>query len=172
MPGDLALNLDGDSAVGGYGYEYGVKVRSIKSTDYPLNQWDIYNTLSDDNWKDPYYIPENRPSILAEKTLETATPSGTAIGDYVQLGPLSNAGAGGDKGYPNYVIEMAIPKTSVGMSIGQSLWDPPSKEIHYVDNCGNDHIDNPIPEFVTIVIPVGMLVGLFLVLRKKHRERS
>jgi len=155
-PGDLALNLDGNSSTGEYGYEYGVKL----GTNTGLSQGDI-GYLPD--WEVPKYIPENRPSVF-KGYLSGGDKNGTATVVYKQI-PVD------DYGHHNYVIEMAIPKDKVGMA-GKSLKDPPTKTIHICDACGNEHIDNSIPEFLTIVIPVGAILGLIYVHRRKWRGKG
>lgn len=162
-PGDLALNLDANGATGNFGYEYGVKL----GTETGLAQWDIGYLP---NFTVPYYCEENRPAIFYDY-LMGGYKNGTVSGAYVQ-NTSCNLSTGLDNGYPNYVIEMAIPKVNVGMA-GKNLADQPSpKMIRIGDNCGNDHIDNPIPEFLTIAIPVGMILGLFYVHRKKLQRRE
>ena len=149
--GDLALDLDGDSSTGEYGYEYGVKL----GTWTTISQWDIYY-LPD--WEEPETVPENAPSIFTGGYNKT----GNATGNYSNIGVS-------DYGYDNYVIEMAIPKDAVGMA-GKNLTDPPTKRIHIADTCGNDHIDNPIPEFLTVAIPAGMVIGLVYIWKRRQRK--
>ena len=154
-PGDLALNLDADDTTGEFGYEYGVKL----GTKTGLSQWDI-GYLPD--WEEPYYIPENRPSVF-KGYLEGGYKTGTAIGAYVQI-PVS------DNGEPNYVVEVAIPKDKVGMA-GKNLTDSPlPKMIYTCDACGNDHVENPIPEFLTVAIPAGMVIGLVYIWKRRQRK--
>jgi len=151
-PGDLALNLDGDDTTGKYGYEYGVKL----GTKTGLTQWEIGYLP---NWTEPRYIPENRPSVF-KGYLPGGHANGTAIGAYVQI-PKS------DYGEPNYVIEIAIPKDKIGMA-GKSLqYDEPfPKIVHITDACGNDRVEFPIPEFLSILIPVSIMFGIIYYLRK------
>ena len=151
--GDLALDLDGDSSTGEYGYEYGVTL----GTWTGISQWDIYYSP---DWEEPETVPENAPSFFQTGGYKT----GNATGNYSNIGVSDN-------GYDNYVIEMAIPKDAVGMA-GKNLTDPPTKRIHIADTCGNDHIDNPIPEFLTIVIPVLAILGLIYVHRRKWRGKG
>ena len=155
-PGDLALDLDGNSSTGEYGYEYGVKL----GTRTGLPQGDI-GYLPD--WEEPYYVPENRPSVF-KGYLSGGYKNGTATVVYKQIPVV-------DYGHHNYVVEMAIPKDAVGMA-GKSLKDPPTKTIHITDACGNDTIDNLIPEFLTIVIPVAAILGLIYVHRRKWRGKG
>jgi len=152
--GDLALDLDGDSSTGEYGYEYGVTL----GTWTGISQWDIYY-LPD--WEEPETVPDNAPSFFRTGGYKT----GNATGNYSNIIGVS------DNGYDNYVIEMAIPKDAVGMA-GKNLTDPPTKRIHIADTCGNDHIDNSIPEFLTIAIPVAAILGLIYVHRRKWRGKG
>ncbi|HEC57321.1 MAG TPA: hypothetical protein ENI32_05510 [Candidatus Syntrophoarchaeum butanivorans] len=155
-PGDLALDLDGNSSTGKYGYEYGVKL----GTNTGLSQGDIYY-LPD--WEEPTYIPENRPSVF-NGYLSGGYKNGTATVVYKQISV-------DDNGHHNYVIEMAIPKLNVSMA-GKSLKDPPTKTIHICDGCGNEHIDNSIPEFLSIAIPAAAVVGLFYYKRREQKGRG
>ena len=163
-PIDFAMNLDGNDSTGEYGYEYGVKLH--KSDGIP--QWGIYY-LPD--WEEPYYCKENRPGKMVG-VLPGGNKTGTAIGAYVQC-PSCNLGkscrgtpysfvdqnsTGCDHGVPNYVVEMAIPKSAVNMT-GKNLTEPPfPKALWTCDTCGNDKISNPIPEFLTVVIPAAALI--------------
>jgi len=157
-PGDLALDLDGNESTGKWGYEYGVKL----GTKTGLTQWEI-GYLPD--WIEPYVIPDNRPGIF-EGYQSGGGKTGDAIGAYV-AGPTCTAGPFMDIGKPTYIIEMAIPKSAVNVSgtLTQGM-------IHIADACGNDHKDNPIPEFLTIVIPVGAILGLIYVHRRKWRGKG
>jgi len=163
-PIDFAMNLDGNDSTGEYGYEYGVKLH----TSNGIPQWDIYY-LPD--WEEPYYCPENRPGKMVG-VLPGGFKTGTAFGEYVQC-PSCNLGkscsgtpynfvdpsyTGCDHGVPNYVVEMAIPKSAVNMT-GKYLTEPPfPKALWTCDTCGNDEIKNPIPEFLTVVIPAAALI--------------
>ena len=155
-PGDLAMELDNNIATGEFGYEYGVKL----GTNTGLSQWDI-GYLPD--WELPTVIPDNKPSVF--KGYQTGGyKNGTVTGAYVNL-------VRQDHGVDNWIIEMAIPKNNVSMA-GKSLWDDPlPKMIHLADACGNDHVDNPIPEFTTIAIPVAGILGLVLFFNhRKHKK--
>jgi len=173
-PIDFAMNLDGNDSTGEYGYEYGVKLH----TSDGIPQWDIYY-LPD--WAEPFYCPENRPGKMVG-ALPGGGKTGTAIGAYVQctscnLGkscrgtPYSFVdpnSTGCDHGVPNYVVEMAIPKSAVNMT-GKNLTEPPfPKALWTCDTCGNDKIENPIPEFMTVVIPAAALICFVFFI---HRRR-
>ena len=173
-PIDFAMNLDGNDSTGEYGYEYGVKLH----TSDGISQWDIYY-LPD--WAEPHYCPENRPGKMVG-ALPGGGKTGTAIGKYVQctscnLGKSCSGtpyyfvdpnSTGCDHGVPNYVVEMAIPKSAVGMT-GKNLTEQPfPKALWTCDTCGNDKIDNPIPEFMTVVIPAATLICFVFFI---HRRR-
>jgi len=119
-PGDLALDLDGNSSTGEYGYEYGVKL----GTNTGLSQWEIGYLP---NWTEPYYVPENRPSVF-KGYLPDGHGNGTATGAYVDIHVEDN-------GKPNYGVEMAIHKDKVGMA-GKSLKDPQPRRYIYAMHAG------------------------------------
>lgn len=159
-PGDFSLDLDGDDSTGEYGYEYGVALH----TSGTVQQWNI-TYLPD--WAQPYYCEENAPG----KILGLGTGgyyNGTANGAYFRNATYPPD----DQGEPNWVIEMAIPKDKVGMA-GKSLKDdePFPKALYACDTCGNDKIKNSIPEFLTIAIPVGAILGLIYVHRRKRQGK-
>lgn len=152
-PGDLALDLDANASTGEFGYEYGVKL----GTNTGLSQGDIYY-LPD--WEVPTYIPENRPTVF-KGYLTGGYKTGDATVAYVPISVIDN-------GEPNYVVEVKIPKDAVGMA-GKNLTDPPlPKTIYTCDACGNDHIENPIPEFLTVAIPAGMVIGLVYIWKRRQ----
>ncbi len=172
QPGDFAMNLDGDESTGEYGYEYGVKLFYDPMTS-EIEQWNI-SYLPD--WAEPTACPENAPGKMVG-LLPGGRWVGKAIGKYVQC-PSCNLGesctfrgnsyTGCDHGVPNYVVEMAIPKSAVGMT-GKNLTEPPfPKSMWTCDTCGNDRIDNPIPEFLTVVIPAAALICFVFFI---HRRR-
>ena len=122
-PGDLALNVDWNLGTGEYGYEYGVKLGSNTG----LSQWDIC------------YLPdwEEGTTLDVKPTLfRSGSCDGTANGAYVDSG-IS------DKGYTNYIIEMAIPKNKIGNPGNVNFYS-----LHMSEYCGNDSI--PLPEFAII----------------------
>ena len=149
--GDLALDLDGNKSTGKWGYEYGVKLTG-------QNQWDIVYLP---NWKPNYLIENNSPGIF-EGYQSGGGKVGEATGAYV-AGPTCTEGPFMDRGKPTYIIEMAIPKSAVGVTgyLSQGM-------IHHTDACGNDTIDNPIPEFMTVVIPAAALICFVFFI---HRRR-
>jgi len=178
-PIDFAMNLDGNDSTGEYGYEYGVKLH----TSDGLSQWDIYYLP---NWSEPHYCPENRPGKMVG-VLPGGFKTGTATGAYVQctscnLGESCSGtpyrfvdpnSTGCDHGVPNYVVEMAIPKSAVGMT-GKNLTEPPfPKTLWTCDTCGNDKIENiPVPEFLTVVIPAAALICFVFFIHRRRWGRG
>jgi len=155
--GDLALNLDANSSTGGYGYEYGVKL----NTQYGGILYGIYSTPSNDCWTQPIRHPNIKSPSKVD--INNATYTGVnAIGAWRDTGIT-------DYGRTNWVIELAIPKTAVGMAVGQSLYDAPLPKVIWMSEpCGNETINIPIPEFMVLLIPVGLLLGvIFLKARSK-----
>ena len=131
IPGDLALNLDGDAGTGGYGYEYGIRLSGDRDA---VTQWHIYRTLADENWNVPGAVPMNKPNILNE--INPGTEIGTVKGIYFNNGVYPPD----DYYNPNWVIEMAIPKDKVGMA-GKNLQEEPlPKYIIHTNLCGNDKL--------------------------------
>ena len=153
-PGDLGLDLDGNASTGEWGYEYGVKLGNKTG----LTQWEI-GYLPD--WKPNYVIKDNSPGVF-KGYLPGGGKTGEAIGAYVQ-GPTCTEGPFMDRGKPTYIIEMAIPKSAVGVTgyLSQGM-------IHHTDACGNDAINNSIPEFMTVVIPAAALICFVFFI---HRRR-
>jgi len=172
-PIDFAMNLDGDDSTGEYGYEYGVKLHESDG----IPQWNI-SYLPD--WAEPGTCPDNAPGKMVG-LLPRGRWVGKAIGAYVQctscnLGEscgiryyfIDPNSTGCDHGVPNYVVEMAIPKSAVGMT-GKNLTESPFPKVLWTcDTCGNDKIKNSIPEFMTVVIPAAALICFVFFI---HRRR-
>ena len=159
--GDLALDF---GAGGGYGYEHGVNFHVLNTGGYDGQKYGIYATPTDDCWTIPTPFTGNRPAEIDFSIVNTANTLGFAQVNYASLG-IS------DHGRNNWVVEIGIPKAAVG---NPDLPDDPAQAIMdfwISETCGNDSGPS-IPEFLTIVIPAGMLVGLFYVVRRKRqRER-
>ena len=180
IPGDLALDLNPPAgwlkpydSDGKYGFEYGVKLTSYdysgagKGTPVPGH---IGSVFENPVWK------KISPSIISQNNAEFSNMvqgSGRSMlkweatdGDiaYVQ-------DDWSDEGYVNYVIEMRIPKSALGISEGGVL------NLVATQSCTNDIIESeltytPIPEFSTIAIPVGMILGLFYFYRRKRQSKE
>jgi len=163
--GDLAMNLDCNKATGGYGYEYGV----LLNTNNTATQFDIYSTPTDQDWTKTDYVTSspgyinlsNNPSVV-----------GHAIGAYVKYPDLKDWDV-----YPTYIVEMAISKADVGLS-GQSIGITTGASIKTViskfhitstGDCGNDLVEDgiSISEFLSILIPTGIAIGLVYCFRRK-----
>ena len=77
-----------------------------------------------------------------------------------------------DNGAPNYAIELRIPKSALGISNGGTA------DLLATVSCTNDVIVienfnySEIPEFTTIAIPVGMIIGLFYLFRRKRQSKG
>ncbi|RLI91602.1 MAG: hypothetical protein DRO95_04000 [Candidatus Altiarchaeales archaeon] len=143
-PGDLALDIDGDG-----NYEYGVKL----GTKTGLVQFAIYKDII---WAPPKYIPENAPTVILSGT-ENGTATGAYTSSYVPQ----------DNGYNNYVVELAIPKSSIGNpQTPVSIYD-----LHLSESCSNEHI--PTPEF-PIAISIALLLAspafAYLIIKKRRKE--
>lgn len=145
-PGDLALNLDGDSSTGEYGYEYGIKL----GTKTGLEQFGIY---SNPDWQEPFYIPMNRPSVLL-----SGTKVGDASGVYVDSGIYDN-------GKTNYIIELAIPKDKVGNPGYVSIYN-----LHLSEGCGNEHVPgaSEFPIAISIALLLASPAFAYLIVKKKR----
>ena len=163
--GDLGLNLDGIKTTGGYGYEYGV----LLNTNNSAVQFTIYKTPTVKDWTSTEYVVSSPGYINLSNN---PTPVGTAMGAYVEYPNLKDWGP-----YPTYIIELAIPKSVVGMT-GKSIGITSGANIktvmskfHISDtgDCGNDVIHNNIPvsEFSSILIPIGLVVGAVALLRRR-----
>lgn len=153
--GDLALNLDADVTTGGYGYEFGVKLNTTSGVLYG-----IYETPNDDCWTEPIHGPASAPATI---DVNNATYMGiNAVGAWVDMGVS-------DWGRTNYVIELAIPKSAVGMD-GKNLADAPlPKVIRLAEPCGNEDIPITIPEFISMLVPIMAIIGLACAIRLKLR---
>ena len=155
-PGDLALNLDREDTTGEYGYEYGVRIGSW-NYEAGINQWDLYGNAE---WKPPGSVPDNAPARVGGGTFITNLGATAA---YVDLGISDPDCLDEYKRKPNYVVELAIPRSDVGSPASPHLYDA-----YLSSQCGNDHIT--VPEFLTIAIPVGAILGLIYVHRRKRQR--
>jgi len=141
--GDLALNIDGDSTTGEYGYEYGVKIAD--GTIWQVTDWEESIYLLDV----PIYI-----SSGTKVDGYTATIATRELPIYEKNYEDYNTN--------NFIIEMAIPKAALGNPSGLTL-----TQVHYAVSCGNDQIT--VPEFLSILIPVGLVIGAVVYLRRSRR---
>jgi hypothetical protein len=145
--GDLALNIDGLGTTGEHGYEYGV---DLSATEV----WEVTD------WKESKYL------VGVPTFINTGSLIGAADVDFRTIpGVLEQH----DRTHvtDNFIIEIKIDKADIAAS-GATLGLSPGR-VHYTASCGNDPI---IPEFLSIAIPVGMLVGLFYVVRRKRQKED
>ena len=144
--GDLALDIDKDG-----NYEYGIALHGdVKGKVY-----------KDPTWNEPYYFPESEPCRII---------SGKHTGD----GSVEyNNSRIYDNGRTNYIIEISVPRAALGNPSSGQL-----SNLHATITCGNDVIGiedvtwEEIPEFTTIAIPAGMILGLFYFYRRKRQSRE
>jgi len=143
-PGDLALNLDNDLSTGEFGYEYGVFISSLGH--YPQG-----TILYHPHWEGTgAIIPPNTDIIVPPDFADTA------VVGYADISYSNSWMTTIDNNYeplPNWVIEMKIPKSDVGVMGNINMGN-----LRYADNCLNDHIF--IPEFPTFALLIGMIFGL------------
>jgi len=185
IPGDLALDLsfplDGwlnpEDSDGRYGFEYGIKLTSHDYTDVGKGapvQGHIGSVFKDPVWVKitTFHAQDNaefsnmvKGSSSRSVRIWEATDADIAyvVDDWLD-GPYG--------GYANYVIEMRIPKSALGISDQDGVLD-----LLAAQSCTNDIITTgfdytPIPEFSTIAIPVGMIFGLFYFYRRKRQSRE
>jgi hypothetical protein len=157
--GDLALDF---GPGGGYGYEYGVNLHRVHNT-YG-QEYGIYATPTDNAWTIPHLFTVNTPVEIDFSVVDPTNALDSAQVDYLVLDKI-------DHGRTNWAVELAIPKDAVG---NPGLPDDPAHAIMkfwITEPCGND-AGPSIPEFLTIAIPVGLLVGLFYVLRRKRQKED
>ncbi|WOF16339.1 hypothetical protein F1737_06225 [Methanoplanus sp. FWC-SCC4] len=141
-PGDLALNIDLDSSTGDLGYEYGVKIH-----EDPEQGNIIYNPVWE---KLGYLLP-----VLPDRIVPD---SGNKVG-IADIAYTNQWLSRQDWGKDNYVIEIAIDKTVIGLSKGDIVSD---RSIMYCDNCINEHIF--VPEFPTIAVSLAIIIGFMSVI--------
>jgi len=157
QPSDLAMHFKSDPAAK-FGWEYGVKLGTYNAVG-KYNPGDIVY-LPD--WQDRGYLLPATPDVMK-------SPALTGGGVIYQLNPgtqfayTSNWIDHTDHGCVEYVIELAIPKSVVGAgNVGLS-------NFLITENCQNDNIY--IPEFPTIAVSIGAILGIVFVIytvRKKN----
>jgi hypothetical protein len=155
QPGDLALNfgiVPGEK----YDYEYGVKLGTRNSVgDYQPGDI-VY--LPD--WQDIGYITPAIPDVMKSPSL----PGGGKVGS-AQIAYTGTWLNHEDNGFPNYVIELAIPKQAVGNPGNIGL-----NSIQIAQNCQNDQLY--VPEFPTIAFSLALIFGLvYVIFIMKDRKK-
>ncbi|RLI78389.1 hypothetical protein DRP05_07390 [Archaeoglobales archaeon] len=155
--GDLALDF---GSGGGYGYEYGVNFYRSGDTEGVLGG--VYMTPTDNDWLPPTTpFPENAPYKINFSSVDPAS--------YLCVAQITETNLGvNDFGRTNYAFEVAIPKSCVG---NVDLPEKPStalKKFWITEYCGNDSGPS-IPEFISILVPIGILVGSVYYFTRKER---
>jgi hypothetical protein len=141
LPGDIAIDTPGGDL-----YEYGIDIAD--ETHNPLGILYIV-----DDWNDVVYFPSSNPWEI-----NTVGNSGTGV-SFVYSGEQ----------YTHYVLEAAIPLSSLGLNANDSL------SIHWTQECGNDNLTlvadvNPVPEPSTLLLLGSGLIGAGLLgLRRKKK---
>jgi len=154
---DLAINAD-LLPTGGYGYEYGLNLYRVGGTDGV--KYGIYSTPTDDCWTVPSPFQQNRPAEINFSVVDPSSVLGYAIVAFSNLGKK-------DFGRDNHIVEIAIPKSVIGIS---DLPNDPSQVIKMFwisEFCGND-AGPSIPEFALILIPIGIILGTVAYLSRRH----
>lgn len=145
QPGDLALNFQ---VVPGeeFGYEYGVKLGTANSVGNYAPGTIVF--LPD--WESRGYVLPETADVMRSPNLPGGDIVGQAEIAYVNMNQ-------DDRGAPNYAIELAIPKTALGLSGNAGL-----NQVFIADNCQNDHFYTP--EFPTVAISFALVVALVFVI--------
>ena len=148
---DLAMDF---GPGGGYGYEFGVNLWRVGNTTG--DKYGIYYISGDSGWTVPSPFYENKPAEI----VNFSDKRGEAVVAYGTLNIY-------DHGRNNWVVEIAIPKNVVGVS---SLPDDPGQVISKFwisEYCGND-AGPSIPEFLSISIPIGLMLGALYWFRRSR----
>jgi len=177
IPGDLALDLSSptgwlnpEDSDGRYGFEYGVKLTSHNYTDVGKGtpvQGHIGSVFKDPVWvKITTYYAQNNANFT---NMVQGSGRSVLIWEATGADIAYVEDDWEDEGYANYVIEMRIPKSALGISDQGGLL-----KLLATQSCTNDIIVTsfdytPIPEFATIAIPLVMTLGLFYYYRRKRR---
>ncbi|MEQ8192621.1 MAG: hypothetical protein ABRQ39_31945 [Candidatus Eremiobacterota bacterium] len=153
LPGDLAINADWNSGTGEFGYEYGIVFGEEgiypQGTIVYLPDWEGKGDV----------IPPNVDVVIG------VLPGGSISAVPASIAYNNNWMTITDNGKPNYVIEVGIPKNTIGMN-GVS---PHLKQFRISENCINDSII--IPEFPTLAVSISMILGLlFCISHIKQRK--
>jgi len=154
--GDLALDF---GPGGGYGYEYGVNFYKSGDTQGVLGG--VYMTPTENDWAMPSPFPENAPYKINFSSVDPASDLCVADISETDLGV-------NDFGRTNYAFEVAIPKSCIG---NPELPDKPAtavKRFWITEYCGNDSGPS-IPEFISILIPAGILLGSVYYFTRRER---
>ncbi|WP_202320059.1 hypothetical protein [Archaeoglobus neptunius] len=154
--GDLALDF---GPGGGYGYEYAVNFHRSGDTEGVLGG--VYMTPTKNDWTKPSPFPENVPDKINFSSVDPMS--------YLCVAQISLTDLGVDDfGRSNYAFEVAIPKNCVG---NPDLPEKPSTALNrfwITEYCGNDSGPS-IPEFISILIPAGILLGSVYYFTRRER---
>lgn len=146
--GDLALDLNNDGT-----YEYGIVLYDHET----FKRGDVCSGTI--QWSNPTDFPSEGPfRVISASSIN----KGAAFVDITDSGVP-------DFGIPNYVIEVKVQRTSLG--------NPSFSNMRATTSCGNDGVELEnvvweIPEFTTIAIPAGMIIGLFYLFRRKKQSKG
>lgn len=139
-PGDLALNF---RTVAGeeFNCEYGVKL------NIPTHggNYQVGDIVYLPKWQGIGYVTPKGPDIILGHK-EGGGVVGQAIVHYNLMDVQ-------DEGYPNYFVEISIPKNAVGVTGSVGF-----QSIQYYDNCLNDHLF--VPEFPAFSLLIGLIFGI------------
>jgi len=162
QPGDLALNLDQSSTTGDFGYEYGVRLGTANTAGF--HQGDIIKLPK---WQDNSYITPQAPDIMVGM-LSGGSKVGKAEIAYTNtwMTKLDN-NYQLDSGVPNYVIEIKIAKSDLGLASGTPI---NFGSVYLAENCMNDHIY--VPEFPTVAVSVGSVLGVAIIVYSIRYRRK
>ena len=158
IPGDLALNLDNENT-GEYGYEYGIKL----SNDSRTVSGEIGDVFYMPDWEK--LNPEVAQDMAEFSNMVDGTKTGHAEVVYKLYSDWSY-----DNGAPNYVIEIKVPKSALGISGNGTA------NLLASVSCTNDALViegftyTTVPEFTTIAVPLAIILGLFYCYRRKRQR--
>ena len=166
IPGDLSLTIDGE--------EYGVKltqarghVEIAEGYEYDLVDAGIGTIFQSPAWVSP--CPSACAQDLTEvRNIGSGNSRGTAV---VAYEPYTGAWSW-DNGAANYVIEMKVPKTALGISSNGYA------DLLATESCANDVISienfhySEIPEFATIALPAASILGLLFFFNHRKRRKG
>jgi len=154
ISGDLALDFNNDPI-----YEYGIKL----TNDNRTISGNIGDVFSNPTWKK--ITTQCAQDNLAFSNIVNGTYTGHAEIVYQGYSDWS-----WDNGAANYVIEMRIPKSALGISA------PGEVDLCATISCTNDVITiedfqySEIPEFATIALPALSVLGLFMFFNRRRRK--
>jgi len=153
-PADLAMHFSSNPSAK-LGYEYGIKLGSQKNVGN-YNPGDIVFLP---NWQSQGYILPAAPNLMESPAL----PGGGVVG-HAQFAYTGSWIDHVDQGSPQHVIEIAFPKSVAGLT-GQNV---ALSNFLITQGCENDRIF--VPEFPTIAVSVGAILGMIFVVYSVRRK--